>query len=191
MTTSNTDVDVAIAHERPIYNGKENVLSGVKVIADSAMQHNAQISQVDHQDGISTPPTSASDEFSSQSTGHESQLSQLSQLSQVAAVQEHLNIVGRPNLNLISTIGVKRSADGTAKHGTGRSPTSPQTKGHSRNTSAVSAASGSSRMGEVGSTTLLARALLTRFSFRLNCGRDCPTRWSKLIMDGKQTRLTK
>ena len=98
----------------------------------------------------STPPTSTSDGFSSQSTNADGQLSQLSQLSQLAAAAQPMTntSASRPNLSLAVTAGHKRTADGLFK-----SPTSPhgsKARGHSRNTSAVSTASTtSSKIGEV------------------------------------------
>ena len=98
-----------------------------------------------------TPPTSTSDGFSSQSTNPEGQLSQLSQLSQLAAYAQPLTAASaaQPNLSIAST-GMKRTADGQVKPTPVTSPTSPRgskIRGHSRNTSAASAAS--SKIGEV------------------------------------------
>ena len=104
---------------------------------------------------VSTPPTSTSDGFSSQSTNHEGQLSQLSQLSQLAAAAEPMTntSAARPNLSIAPTSGLKRTADGQVKPSLFNSPTSPhrsKVQGHSRNTSAVSTAStASSKIGEV------------------------------------------
>lgn len=104
---------------------------------------------------VSTPPTSASDGFSSQSTNPEGQLSQLSQLSQLAAAAQPMTntSAARPNLSIAPTAGHKRTADGQVKPILFTSPTSPhgpKIRGHSRNTSAVSAVStASSKIGEV------------------------------------------
>lgn len=98
----------------------------------------------------STPPTSTSDEFSSQSTIPNDQLSQLSQLSQIAAEQEPWNNPARPTVAVPATAGQKRTADGQVKSGSSMSPVSPQKRGHSRTTSAISnASSATSRIGEV------------------------------------------
>lgn len=111
--------------------------------------NNSQATNPEVLDGLTTPPTSTSDGFSSQGTGHESQLSQLSQLSHLAAVQEPLNVVTRPTLSIVPSAGYKRTADGELKLETFKSPTSPYVRGHSRNVSAISNASTSSRIGEV------------------------------------------
>ena len=104
---------------------------------------------------VSTPRTSTSDGFSSQSTNPEAQLSQLSHLSQLAAAAQPLRdtSASRPNISIAPTAGHKRTADGQVKPTLSDSPTSPhgpRNQGHSRNTSAVSAAStASSKIGEV------------------------------------------
>jgi hypothetical protein len=107
-------------------------------------------STTDGHDTASTPPTSTSDGFSSQSTSQDGPSSQLSQLSQLAAAQEPLgdSSSARPNISIIPTAGHKRTADGHVK---APSPDRPQLRGHSRNTSAVSSVSSapSSKIGEV------------------------------------------
>jgi hypothetical protein len=116
------------------------------------MQGSPQTSPPDPIDGASTPPTSTSDGFSSQGTNRDSQISQLSQLSQLAAVQEPLNAVSGPNISILPTVGLKRTADGELKSATSKSPVSPKfpVRGHVRNRSGVSNASSTSRIGEVG-----------------------------------------
>lgn len=101
-------------------------------------------------EGVFTPPNS--DGFSSQSTNPEGQQSQFSQLSQLAAAAAANTPAARANLAIAPPSGTKRTADGQVKP-TFTSPTSPHDsniKGHSRNTSAVSAAStASSSIGQV------------------------------------------
>ena len=101
---------------------------------------------------IGTPPTSASEGFSSQSTNQDGPLSQLSQLSQLAAAQEPLaSNTTRPKLAISPTAGQKRTADGQVKPYQSSPPSAQvQHRGHSRNVSAVSnISSTSSRIGEV------------------------------------------
>ena len=115
----------------------------------STSSNNSQ-STLDGHDVASTPPTSTSDGFSSQSTNQDSQISQLSQLSQLAATQQPLTdtTATRPNP---ATAGQKRTADGQVKPGSAGSPTSSHALGHSRSTSTVSnvSSAASSRIGEV------------------------------------------
>jgi hypothetical protein len=146
----------------------------------STSSNNSQ-SMTDGNEGVSTPPTSTSDGFSSQSTNQEVQMSQLSQLSQLAAAQQPLtsNVPAtRPNLAVATTAGQKRTADGQVKGGVLKSPTSPQVRGHSRNTSTVSNVSAtSSRIGEVGNSKVskepgtdaaqLSSELRTRLSYAM------------------------
>ena len=125
----------------------------------STLSDNSQ-SATDGHDGISTPPTSTSDGFSSQSTNPEGQVAQPSQLSQLAAAQEPItgSVPGtRPNLAIATTVGQKRTADGQVKPSSSISPTSPQSHGHSRNISAVSnvSSAASSRIGEVSRIKIL------------------------------------
>ncbi|KAF4636883.1 hypothetical protein G7Y89_g1213 [Cudoniella acicularis] len=120
---------------------------------NAAMPENASDSQstTDSHD-VATPPTSASEGFSSQSTNQDGPMSQLSQLSQLAAAQQPLTntSAARPTLSIASTAGQKRTADGQVKSGVSGSPQSPRARGHSRNTSTVSNVSAaSSRIGEV------------------------------------------
>ncbi|KAH7355152.1 hypothetical protein BKA65DRAFT_394361 [Rhexocercosporidium sp. MPI-PUGE-AT-0058] len=121
-------------------------------------------STTDGPDGVSTPPTSTSDGFSSQSTNADGPLSQLSQLSQLAAAAQPLISTSstRPALNIAPTAGQKRTADGQIKPSSA-SPNSPNVRGHSRNTSAVSNVSSvaSSRIGELSSE------LRTRLSYAM------------------------
>ena len=129
---------------------RNNTTSGVQ----STSSDNSQ-STTDGHEGVSTPPTSTSDGFSSQSTNQEGQMSQLSQLSQLAAAQQPLTSstpATRPTLAIATTAGQKRTADGQVKSGASNSPPSPHVHGHSRTTSAVSTVSStaSSRIGEVG-----------------------------------------
>jgi len=95
---------------------------------------------------VFSPPTSASDGFSSQSTNPDG-LSQLSQLSQLAAAQQPMN-TSRHSLSTVPTAGHKRTADGQVKPFLFDSATSPMGR-HSRNTSTASASSVVSRIGEV------------------------------------------
>ena len=115
----------------------------------STSSHNSQYTPEGH-DIASTPPTSTSDGFSSQSTNQDSQVSQLTQLSQLAAAQRPLldTTAMRPNP---ATAGQKRTADGQVKPGSASSPTKSHTHGHSRSTSTISNVSSvaSSRIGEV------------------------------------------
>jgi Whi5 like len=116
----------------------------------STSSNNSQ-STIDVQDA-STPPTSNSEGFSSQSTNQDVLMSQLSQLSQLAASQQPLtnSSAARPNITIAPTAGLKRTADGQVKQAHSNSPPSPQIRGHSRTTSGVSNASvASSRIGEV------------------------------------------
>jgi hypothetical protein len=134
---------------------------------------------------VSTPPTSTSDGFSSQSTNADGQLSQLSQLSQLAAAAQPMTDISaaRPNLSIAPTAGHKRTADGQVKPTLFNSPTSPygsKIRGHSRNTSAVSAASNvSSKIGEVNKGFHLPKQGLTSRSYLLNLGHVFHTQWSK------------
>lgn len=134
----------------------------------------SQATNIDAHDIASTPPTSTSDGFSSQGTGQDSQISQLSHLSQLAAVQEPLNISTRPILTIAPTAGYKRTADGQVK-----SPTSPRVRGHSRNTSAVSTVSSSSRIGEVGQSHLFFCRQLTLSSYLPNSVHVFHMPWSR------------
>ncbi|RYP88855.1 hypothetical protein DL769_000221 [Monosporascus sp. CRB-8-3] len=119
-------------------------------------------------DRVLTPPGSDS----SASTGHAnannppSQDSQLFQLSQLAAAQERMaeRDDGAPN----GGNSRKRMADGVVKHARGNSNTSPVRQGHSRNTSAVSAASTTgSRIGELSAEL---RAKLSYAMVKVNNG---------------------
>lgn len=116
----------------------------------STSSNNSQ-STIDVQDA-STPPTSISEGFSSQSTNQDAPMSQLSQLSQLAAAQQPLTSISaaRPSTTIAPTAGLKRTADGQLKQAHSNSPPSPHVRGHSRTTSGVSNASAtSSRIGEV------------------------------------------
>ncbi|TVY15749.1 hypothetical protein LARI1_G006979 [Lachnellula arida] len=118
----------------------------------STSSNNSQ-STVDVQDA-STPPTSISEGFSSQSTNQDAPMSQLSQLSQLAAAQQPLTSISaaRPNTAIAPTAGLKRTADGQLKQAHSNSPPTPYVRGHSRTTSGVSNASAtSSRIGEISS----------------------------------------
>ncbi|TVY23622.1 hypothetical protein LHYA1_G007627 [Lachnellula hyalina] len=120
----------------------------------STSSNNSQ-STIDVQDA-STPPTSISEGFSSQSTNQDLPMSQLSQLSQLAAAQQPLTSasVSRPNNSIAPTptAGLKRTADGQLKQAHANSPPSPHVRGHSRTTSGISNASASSsRIGEISS----------------------------------------
>ncbi|KAL2070518.1 hypothetical protein VTL71DRAFT_13544 [Oculimacula yallundae] len=128
-------------------NGKDMSLSGQRhhdpsnaslVLKTTASSNNSQATNDGH-DMISTPPTSTSDGFSSQSTTADGPLSQLSQLSQLAAAAEPLVAIPstRPALSIAPTAGQKRTADGQIKP-LSASPNSPMARGHSRNTSALS-----------------------------------------------------
>ncbi|KAK2624478.1 hypothetical protein QTJ16_006428 [Diplocarpon rosae] len=117
-------------------------------------------STTDGHDTASTAPTSTSDGLSSQSAITDGQLSQLSQLSQLAASQRRLSSSTRPILAIAPTAGQKRTADGQVKSSS-ISPGSPNIRGHSRNTSAVSTASSVSRIGELSSE------LRTRLSYAM------------------------
>ncbi|KAH6676409.1 hypothetical protein B0J14DRAFT_476879 [Halenospora varia] len=131
-----------------------------KVHAHSNESDNSQ-STNESQD-VATPPTSASEGFSSQSTNQDGPMSQLSQLSQLAAAQQPLTSTSRPTLSIPSAAGQKRTADGQVKSGGSGSPESPQKRGHSRNTSNVSSASvASSRIGEISAE------LRTRLSYAM------------------------
>lgn len=130
----------------------------------TTISSNNSQSTVDGHDTVSTPPTSTSDEFSSQSTNADGPLSQLSQLSQLAAAAEPLMSTSsaRPALTVAPTAGQKRTADGQVKP-LSASPNRPKARGHSRSTSAVSNVSsvGSSRIGELSSE------LRTRLSYAM------------------------
>ncbi|KAI9052855.1 hypothetical protein LZ554_003128 [Drepanopeziza brunnea f. sp. 'monogermtubi'] len=119
-------------------------------------------STTDGHETTSTPPTSASDGFSSQSTNPDGQLCHLSQLSQLAATQQLLGHASstRPMLSIAQTAGQKRTADGQVKP-LSVSPEIPKARGHSRNTSAISNASSVSRIGELSSE------LRTRLSYAM------------------------
>jgi hypothetical protein len=128
--------------------GKEDQIEALGLQPTSS--NNSQTT-VDAHDA-STPPTSNSEGFSSQSTNQDGPMSQLSQLSQLAAAQQPLTNTSavRPNLTIAPTAGLKRTADGQVKPAHSGSPVSPHVRGHSRTTSAVSNASAaSSRIGEV------------------------------------------
>ncbi|TVY82461.1 hypothetical protein LSUE1_G003470 [Lachnellula suecica] len=130
--------------------GQEDAITATLAL-QSTSSNNSQ-STLDAQDA-STPPTSTSEGFSSQSTNQDGPMSQLSQLSQLAAAQQPLKdaAAARPSITIPPTVGLKRTADGQVKQAHSNSPISPHVRGHSRTTSAVSNASAaSSRMGEVG-----------------------------------------
>lgn len=119
---------------------------------NAASGHRSSHSTIDGHDVGSTPATSTSDGFSSQSTNPDGQLSQLSQLSQIAAAQQPMSDEPATRLTIATALaaGQKRTADGEIKSASTSSPTNSHTRGHSRNTSSVSNVStGSSRIGEV------------------------------------------
>lgn len=134
---------------RASHESQNNTIPGVQ----SASTTNSQTTAEGH--ALSTPPTSASDGFSSQSTNPEGQMSQLSQLIHLAAAQPPMTHTpaARPNLPIAPTAGQKRTADGQVKPTLSNSPPSPygyHARGHSRNTSAVSISSTTStKIGEV------------------------------------------
>ncbi|KAH7411194.1 hypothetical protein BKA64DRAFT_569396 [Cadophora sp. MPI-SDFR-AT-0126] len=138
--------------------------SDASVALKPTTSSNNSQSTTDGHDTLSTPPTSTSDDFSSQSTNADGPLSQLSQLSQLAAAAEPLVSTSstRSALTIAPTAGQKRTADGQVKP-LSASPNSPKARGHSRNTSAVSNISsvGSSRIGELSSE------LRTRLSYAM------------------------
>lgn len=135
--------------------GPEDSIETSRALKITTSSQNSQSTSEDHDDpddpdDPSTPPTSTSDGFSSQSTNLEGCKSQLSQLSQVAAVQLPLSdtSIAQPMHSTTPTAGHKRTADGRVKP-LSASPDNLKTRGHSRNTSAVSNASSVSRIGEV------------------------------------------
>lgn len=171
--TSNETVDNhADTHERSQPSPASRMMSRSGTRPDVQQNNTASVLQTtssdnsqsttDGHDTASTPPTSASDGFSSQSTNQDGPSSQLSQLSQLAAAQEPLGGRSsvRPNISIVPTAGHKRTADGHVKP---PSPDGPQVRGHSRNTSAVSSVSSapSSKMGELSSE------LRTRLSYAM------------------------
>ncbi|KAF3065904.1 hypothetical protein GL218_09255 [Daldinia childiae] len=111
-------------------------------------------------DRIFTPPESDSEGSNGIRNSHSSsQESQLLQLSQLAAAQQRMNEVdGAPTAGGQSR---KRMADGVVKHKRNSSSVSPIRPGHSRNTSTVSIASTSSRIGE------LSAELRTKLSYAM------------------------
>ncbi|TVY34497.1 hypothetical protein LSUB1_G006157 [Lachnellula subtilissima] len=134
--------------------GAEDINNATSALL-STSSNNSQ-STIDVQDA-STPPTSISEGFSSQSTNQDLPMSQLSQLSQLAAAQQPLTSASasRPNTTIAPTptAGLKRTADGQLKQAHSNSPPSPHVRGHSRTTSGISNASASSsRIGEVRDT---------------------------------------
>jgi len=157
INLSNDTTTLALDSSSPSF-GKEDIMSQMTQGQDDSntdtsviptSSNNSQSTSIGH-DTASTPPTSASDEFSSQNTSQDEQHSQLSQLSQLAAAQIPIGSPLRPAVSITSTAGQKRTADGQVKSGPSFSPNSPRVRGHSRNTSAVSNASSSvSRIGEV------------------------------------------
>jgi hypothetical protein len=132
--------------------GSQESQSSTAPALQSTSSNNSQ-STADGHDGVSTPPTSTSDGFSSQGTTQDGQISQLSQLSQLAAAQQPMATppAARPNIAVASTAGHKRTADGQVKPPSPASPREFRVRGHSRTTSAVSNISSgtSSRIGEV------------------------------------------
>ncbi|KAI0195472.1 hypothetical protein F4808DRAFT_440356 [Astrocystis sublimbata] len=97
-------------------------------------------------DRVFTPPESDSEASHPLPNGSSShQNSQLMQLSNLAALQQKLD-VSRDDADAHSR---KRMADGAVKHTRHHSSASPVKMGHSRNTSTVSMASNSSRIGEL------------------------------------------
>ncbi|PVH76778.1 hypothetical protein DL98DRAFT_424927 [Cadophora sp. DSE1049] len=141
----------------------DNTSDASLALKPTTSSNNSQ-STTDGHDTVSTPPTSTSDEFSSQSTNADGPLSQLSQLSQLAAAAEPLVSTSSTRLavTMAPTAGQKRTADGQVKP-LSASPNSPKARGHSRNTSAVNNVSsvGSSRIGELSSE------LRTRLSYAM------------------------
>ncbi|KAK0119656.1 hypothetical protein ONS95_011093 [Cadophora gregata] len=130
----------AAAWENMSLSGKgHNSTSNTSLALKTTTSSNNSQSTTDGHDTVSTPPTSTSDEFSSQSTNADGPLSQLSQLSQLAAAAEPLLSTSstRPALTIAPTAGQKRTADGQVKP-LSASPNSPKARGHSRNTSALS-----------------------------------------------------
>jgi hypothetical protein len=131
---------------------QESQSSTARALQSTSSSNNSQ-STADGHDGVSTPPTSTSDGFSSQGTTQDGQISQLSQLSQLAAAQQPMATppAARPNIAVASTAGHKRTADGQVKPPSPASPREFRVRGHSRTTSAVSNISSgtSSRIGEV------------------------------------------
>jgi hypothetical protein len=123
---------------------RNNATAGI--LPSNNSDDNSQSTSENH--GIATPPTSASEGFSSQSTNQDGSMCQLSQLSQLAAAQQPLaSGTTRPKLAISPTAGQKRTADGQIKLARS-SP--PSARSHSRNVSAVSNISNSSnRIGEV------------------------------------------
>ncbi|KAI8959903.1 hypothetical protein F5Y11DRAFT_350031 [Daldinia sp. FL1419] len=111
-------------------------------------------------DRIFTPPESDSEGSNGIGNSHgSSQESQLLQLSQLAAAQQRMcEGDGAPTAGGQSR---KRMADGVVKHARNSSSVSPVRPGHSRNTSTVSIASTSSRIGE------LSAELRTKLSYAM------------------------
>jgi len=129
-----------------------STMGGLQDDALQSTSSNNSQSTTDGHDTVSTPPTSNSDGFSSQSTNQDGQLSQLSQLSQLAAAQQPISntFAARDPISINPTAGQKRTADGHVKDPSPTSPARPRVRGHSRNTSSVSNIStSSSRIGEV------------------------------------------
>ena len=178
-TTTDSDIETSknrvMGHTKPNESSSQSQGSGQMSSSDGESQENPsnatlglQLTSTDNSQStlnghdVPTPPTSASDGFSSQSTNPEGQLSQLSQLSQLAAAAANTSSA-RPNLSIAPPSGIKRTADGQVKPTAFTSPTSPhgsKVRSHSRNTSAVSAAStASSNIGQVNKATPSAKRL--------------------------------
>ena len=176
----NNAIDDNAAHAQELSSGAQGAKVNPGESQNSALDSrstsndNSQSTADGHE--VSTPPTSASDGVSSQSTSQD-QLSQLSQLSQLAAAQPPMtsSSTARP---MIATAGQKRTADGQVKPPSPPSPQVPRVRGHSRNTSAVSNTSvASSRIGEVNKAfsilkppiniTQLSSELKTRLSYAM------------------------
>ncbi|KAI1474870.1 hypothetical protein F4774DRAFT_315719 [Daldinia eschscholtzii] len=111
-------------------------------------------------DRVFTPPESDSEASNGIGKGHDSsQESQLLQLSQLAAAQQRMSEVD--GTAAAGGQSKKRMADGVVKHTRNSSSVSPVRPGHSRNTSTVSMASTSSRIGE------LSAELKTKLSYAM------------------------
>lgn len=141
----NNNIQSATYQTSPTLSDAEESVSqtktGLEELSAAALGLVSDTQSTDEQETASTPPTSTSDGFSSQSTNQEAQTSQLTQPSQNGAVHTPMGSPPRP------IAGQKRTADGQMK---APSISPPRARGHSRNISTVSnASSATSRIGEV------------------------------------------
>lgn len=154
---STTKPEAASDLEDPVLNPRQNLEGEEGQYRNSASSNNSQTTNAD----ATTPPTS--EDYHGSSLEHQSQLSQLSQLA--AAQQPLYATAPREQHHMASNVGQKRTHDGFRKNSDSSSSDGSSAapfRGHSRNMSAISAASSTVSAREVSASYLCKSCLTNR-----------------------------